>query len=286
MPGTLFVVATPIGNLEDITLRAVRVLREVAVVAAEDTRRTGNLLRHLGIDTRLLSLHEHNEHERIPPLLARLAAGESVAVVSDAGTPGVSDPGMRLAEAAVGAGIRVEPVPGASAVLAALAGSGVQWNSFAFLGFPPIKSKDRKHWLSGLVASEQTSVFFEAPHRVRRTLGELHEILGERQIIAARELTKIHEEFIRGTASEVLSRLESPKGEFTLVVPPARAGEVAQRPPLSDEDIAALFGQTTEHGSVSRKAALRIVAEATGKSVNEVYDTIERHKKSVKQQKQ
>ncbi|MDP1571713.1 MAG: 16S rRNA (cytidine(1402)-2'-O)-methyltransferase [Vicinamibacterales bacterium] len=284
MPGTLFVVATPIGNLEDITLRAVRVLREVAVVAAEDTRRTGNLLRHLGIDTRLLSLHEHNEHERIPPLLARLAAGESVAVVSDAGTPGVSDPGMRLAEAAVAAGIRVEPVPGASAVLAALAGSGVAWNSFAFLGFPPLKAKDRKTWVSGLAASLQTSVFFEAPHRVRRTLGELAAILGERQIVVARELTKVHEEFIRGTASEILARLESPKGEFTVVVPPASGAEEVQRSPLSDEDITVLFGQMTENGAVSRKAALREVAEATGRPVNEVYDAIERHKQSVKQQ--
>lgn len=285
MPGTLFVVATPIGNLEDITLRAVRVLREVAVVAAEDTRRTGNLLRHLGIDTRLLSLHEHNEHARIPPLLARLAAGESVAIVSDAGTPGVSDPGMRLAEAAVSAGIRVEPVPGASAVLAALTGSGVPLSSFAFLGFPPIKSKDRKQWLSDLVTSRHTVVFFEAPHRVRRTLGELAELLGERQIVAARELTKIHEEFIRGTAHQLLTRLEAPKGEFTLVVPPASSAEVAPSEAVSDEEIAVLFVHTTENMSASRKGALRIVAEKTGRSVNEVYDAIERHKYLVKQQK-
>jgi len=285
MPGTLFVVATPIGNLEDITLRAVRVLREVAVVAAEDTRRTGNLLRHLGIDTRLLSLHEHNEHERIPPLLARLAAGESVAVVSDAGTPGVSDPGMRLAEAAVSAGIRVEPVPGPSAVLAALAGSGVPWNSFAFLGFPPIKAKDRKQWFSDLVTLRHTVVFFEAPHRVRRTLGELAELLGERQIIAARELTKLHEEFIRGTSQQLMARLDAPKGEFTLVVPPASSAEEAPAVAVSDEEIAIMFGQTTDKAAVSRKAALRIVAERTGRSVNEAYDAIERHKNLVKQQK-
>jgi 16S rRNA (cytidine1402-2'-O)-methyltransferase len=282
MPGTLFVVATPIGNLEDITMRALRVLGEVAVVAAEDTRRTGNLLRHFGIETRLLSLHEHNEHERAAPLVARLLAGESIAVVSDAGTPGVSDPGLLLVKAAIAAGVRVEPVPGPSAVLAALSGSGFDWRAFQFLAFPPVKSKDRKEWLLRLGEAKNVSVFFEAPHRIRRTLEEIAAFLGERQITVGRELTKVHEEFLRGTASEVLARLEDPKGEFTVVVeaPPADSGTT--RPEMTDLQIAIMFGETTKNSALPRKEAIRRVAEVAGLSSNAVYEAVERHKKSVK----
>lgn len=281
MVGTLFVVATPIGNLEDITARALRVLREVAVVAAEDTRHTGNLLRHFGIGTRLLSLHEHNEHERITPLLARLQAGDSVALVSDAGTPGVSDPGMRLVTAAVAADIRVEPIPGASAVLTALAASGFEWTSFEFLGFPPVRLKDRKYWLDGLMSTRSVAVFFEAPHRIKRTLEEIGGVLVDRPIVVARELTKVHEEFLRGTASEVLSRLEHLKGEFTVVVAARPAGQGPVRPELTDGDIATLFGDLTNKVTLSRKEAIRRVADAAGLTANLVYEAIERHKKSV-----
>ncbi len=278
MPGTLFVVATPIGNLEDITVRALRVLREAAVVAAEDTRRTGNLLRHFGIDTRLLSLHEHNEHARIGPLVARLQAGESVALASDAGTPGVSDPGMRLVRAAVAAGVRVEPVPGPSAVLTALVGSGLEWSSFRFVGFAPIRSKERKSWLAQLSRGSDVSVFFEAPHRIRRTLTEMAEVLVKRQIVVAREMTKLHEQFLRGTPLEVLEGLGEPRGEFTVVV----SGEPVAGDPdsqdLTDLQVAVLFGEITENGATSRKDAIRKVAATTGMSANAVYDAVERHR--------
>ena len=277
MPGTLFVVATPFGNLEDITLRAVRVLRDASLVAAEDTRHTGNLLRHLGIATPLISLHEHNEQARIEGLLRRLAAGEDVALVSDAGTPGVSDPGTRLISAAVQAGMTVTPVPGPSAVLAALTGSGLPWQTFRFVGFPPIKSKDRKMWLEALSESEETSVAFEAPHRIRKTLAELALVLGERQISVARELTKIHEEFIRGTSEAILEQVVDPKGEFTIVVGPPLKTEGAQDTP-DDETIAHVFGETTKNKTVSRREGIRRTAEALGLSVKDVYRAVERHK--------
>lgn len=175
MAGTLYVVATPIGHLDDISVRALRTLREVAVVAAEDTRRTGNLLRHFGIPTRLVSLHAHNEHTRGPELVQQLQAGVSIAVVSDAGTPGISDPGASVVRLARAAGIRVDPVPGPSAVAAAVSVAGLEDSRFAFLGFPPTRSKDRKRWLADLHAARvlMPVVFFEAPHRIRGCLDDL-----------------------------------------------------------------------------------------------------------------
>ena len=179
MPGTLFVVATPIGNLEDITIRALRVLREVAVIAAEDTRRTAHLLARHGISTPTTSLHEHNEAGKSGALVARLQGGDSIALVSDAGTPTVSDPGGRLIRMAIDAGIRVEPVPGPSAVLTALAASGLPTDAFSFVGFPPTRSKDRKSWFDRVAQVRGTIVFFEAPHRIQATLHELHRIFGD-----------------------------------------------------------------------------------------------------------
>src|SRR5436309_13168116 len=179
MPGTLFVVATPIGNLEDITVRALRVLREVAIIAAEDTRRTAHLLARHAIVTATTSLHEHNEARKSPAIVARLVAGESVALVSDAGTPTVSDPGQRLIATAINAGIRVEPIPGPSAILAALAVSGVAGDAFTFLGFPPTRSKDRAIWLEHACTAGGTVVFFEAPHRIERTLRDLLAAAGD-----------------------------------------------------------------------------------------------------------
>src|SRR5262245_25476371 len=175
MAGTLFVVATPIGHLEDISARALRVLREVALVAAEDTRRTGNLLRHFGIPTRLISLHRHNEGQRVAALVERLARGDSVALVSDAGTPGIADPGAAVVRQARAAGIRVEPIPGPSAVAAAISVAGLEDSRFVFLGFPPTRSKDRKRWFEDLQTLRRHApvVFFEAPHRIRETIAEL-----------------------------------------------------------------------------------------------------------------
>ena len=207
MPGTLFVVATPIGNLEDITARALRVLGEVSLIAAEDTRRTSHLLARYAITTPTTSLHEHNEEKKGASLVGRLLRGESIALVSDAGTPTVSDPGHRFIVAAIEAGIRVEPIPGPSAALAALAVSGLPTGTFLFLGFPPVKSKDRLLWFDTVRSANCTVVFFEAPHRIRATLEQLLSLVGDCQVAIGRELTKAHEELVRGPISEVLKGL-------------------------------------------------------------------------------
>jgi 16S rRNA (cytidine1402-2'-O)-methyltransferase len=287
--GTLFVVATPIGNLEDITLRALRVLREVAVVAAEDTRRTGNLLRHFHIETPLLSLHEHNERARIPKVLEHLHAGRSVALVSDAGTPGISDPGATIVRAVREAGLSIVPVPGPSAVTAAVSAAGLTEGRFAFTEFPPIRSKDRKQWFAWLAHHRDVNVvFFEAPHRVLKTLDGLAELLGNQPIVVGREVTKIHEEWKRGSASELAGYFKSPQGEFVFVIPAAGSGRAGgrvrpctgdQEPPIPDDShIAALFGQLTNNKLFGRREAIREVARTLGMSSKAVYDAIERAK--------
>src|SRR5438094_9535988 len=218
MAGTLFVVATPIGNLEDITARALRILREVAVIAAEDTRRTANLLARYTIDAPTTSLHEHNERKKAASLVARLQRGDSIALVSDAGTPTISDPGQRLVRAAIDAGIRVETIPGPSAAVAALAASGLPTDTFVFLGFPPTRAHDRDDWMASLRLAGRTAIFFEAPHRIRAPLADVQRAIGDRPVAVARELTKTHEELVRGPISQVLGRLSEPRGEFTVVV--------------------------------------------------------------------
>lgn len=277
--GTLFVVATPIGNLEDITLRALKILKTVQLVAAEDTRRTGNLLRHFGIDVPVISVHEHNEQARVQKIAGRLAKGESVALVTDAGTPGVSDPGAGLVAAMREAGFRVEPIPGASAVAAAISAAGINSDGFTFLGFPPIRSKDRKRWFSALTesAKERAVVFFEAPHKVRNTLGELA-LLVERPIFVGRELTKIHEEIIWASPNDLIKRFDNPHGEFTLIVPPGKPATAAQETP-SDNEIAELVGQITENERPkSLKEASRLAGERLGLSTKQVYAAVERTK--------
>ena len=277
--GTLYVVATPIGHLEDITLRALRILKSVQLVAAEDTRRTGNLLRHYHIDTPVLSLHEHNELGRVGRLVRRLQAGDSIALVSDAGTPGVSDPGATLVAAVRESGFRVEPIPGPSAVLAAVSAAGIKSDGFSFHGFAPIRLKDRKQWLQLLVegSRHRAAVFFEAPHKLRKTLEEL-DILVKCQIMVGRELTKIHEEFVFGTPAELLARFEAPLGEFTLVIPPGSKDD-SQPVAATDNEIALVFGQLTENsdGETKRETARR-VAERVGLSTKLVYDALERVK--------
>jgi 16S rRNA (cytidine1402-2'-O)-methyltransferase len=218
MTGTLYVVATPIGNLEDITLRALRVLGEVAAIAAEDTRRTAKLLAHHGIATPTISFHEHNARARVPQLIGRLKRGESVALVSDAGTPGVSDPGLDLVQACIADHIPIDPVPGASAVLTALVASGFPSAPVTFLGFPPSRAKDRTRFWSVVSETKSTVVIFEAPHRIQATLGEAGRYLGTRLLCIGRELTKLHQEFLRGPADELADRLKSPRGEFTIVI--------------------------------------------------------------------
>ena len=219
-PGTLYLVATPIGNLEDITLRALRTLKECDVVAAEDTRRTGQLLKHFGISKPLLSCFQFNEAKRSEQILERLRRGEKVALVTDAGSPGISDPGERVVRAAIAAGLRVESVPGPSALVAALTASGLPTDEFHFLGFLPHKSGQRRRELERLQGIGGTLVFYESPYRVEKLLIELNEVFAGRQVVLARELTKKFEEYLRGTPAELLTLLQqrSLKGEFVVLV--------------------------------------------------------------------
>jgi len=221
-PGTLYLVATPIGNLEDITLRALRTLKECDVVAAEDTRRTGQLLKHFGISKPLLSYFQFNEARRSEEILTRLRRGEKVALVTDAGSPGISDPGERVVKAALAAGLRVEPVPGACALVAALTASGLPTDEFHFIGFLPHKSGQRRKKLESLKAVEGTLVFYESPYRIAKLLGELGEVFPDRQVVLARELTKKFEEFLRGKPVELLemAKHRALKGEFVVLVEP------------------------------------------------------------------
>ncbi len=218
--GTLYLVATPIGNLEDITLRAIRTLRQCDVVAAEDTRHSGQLLKHLGISKPMLSYFQFNEAKRSEQILERLRAGERVALITDAGSPGISDPGGRVVKAALSAGFRVEAVPGPSALIAALTASGLDTGEFHFIGFLPHKSGQRRMQLERLREFSGTLVLYESPYRIAKLLGELQEIFPERRVVLARELTKKFEEFLRGTAAELLAIVEkrSLKGEFVVLV--------------------------------------------------------------------
>jgi 16S rRNA (cytidine1402-2'-O)-methyltransferase len=278
MPGTLFVVATPIGNLEDITGRALRVLREVALIAAEDTRRTARLLARYAIPTPTTSLHEHNEFRKIPSLVARLGRGDHVALVSDAGTPTVSDPGQRFVAAALEAGIRVEPVPGPSAATAALAVSGFPAGTFTFLGFPPTKSKERARWFEELRTAGRTVVFCEAPHRVRSTLEQLLNVVGDRIIVVARELTKAHEQLVKRPISEVLKAFEKPVGEHTIVV---EIGLTTYQPPAKEGFEPSKIGLSTETGSLTKRQRLALLAKQRDIRPNELYREVERAKKLV-----
>jgi 16S rRNA (cytidine1402-2'-O)-methyltransferase len=277
MPGTLFVVATPIGNLEDITLRALRVLRDASVVAAEDTRRSAILLRHYDIRTPLVSFHDHNEHSRTATLLARLQAGESVALVSDAGTPLVSDPGFRLVRDALEAGIRVEAVPGPSAVTAALSVSGLPVEGFTFGGFPPARSGERDRWLAARRDVAGTQVFFEVPHRIRATLDAMLEQLGDRWTVLARELTKVHEGTTRGWLSTLVASDVEQRGEYVVLVSDQKREAVS--PLRSDEpteagDLVAKFGLLTKSGGLSNRDAAARLAKETGLTRQDVYSRL------------
>ncbi len=277
MSGTLFLVATPIGNLEDITLRALRVLREADLIAAEDTRRTAKLLTHYAISKPTLSFHQHNTRARLPQLLARLDRGENIALVTDAGTPGISDPGVELVRLCAERGIAVDPIPGPSAPLAAAVASGFPTDPMTVFGFAPARAKDRKRWLERLQSVPHTFTFFDTPHRVRQTLTEAAHIFVERPIMVGRELTKVHQELIRGTAAEVASRLTAPVGEFTIVVGPV--GDPRQLNNLvNDRDIYAEFCRSTTNVAGGRRGAIVGLARKHGRSPNEIYAIIERMK--------
>ena len=270
MPGRLYIVATPIGNLEDITYRAVRVLGEADLIACEDTRQTRKLLDHYGIQKPAISYHEHNELERAPELAARMLAGATIALVSDAGMPLVSDPGYRLVRAALENGIEVVPLPGPSAILAALSASGLPTDAFHFAGFLPSKAAQRLKLLESLHDEAATLVFFEAPHRIDEALEAIAQALGNRPVVVARELTKVHEEFLRGTAAEIRAALaarEAVKGEITILVGKAMGPEPDARP--VEEAVEELMRQ-----GVPRMDAIKQVARKRGLPKRDVYERL------------
>jgi 16S rRNA (cytidine1402-2'-O)-methyltransferase len=274
-PG-LYLVATPIGNLEDITLRAVRVLKEADLIACEDTRQTQKLLNHYGIATRTISYHEHNEMTRAAELVLELERSARVALVTDAGMPGISDPGFRLISLAIRHHIPVVPIPGAAAFLAALVASGLPTDSFRFSGFLPAKSGQRRQMLESIKQSPRTQVFYEAPHRVVEALSDVVEILGEdRHVVIAREVTKVHEEFLRGRAGDVLETLNARsniKGEITLLIGKADEAEarVATGAP-AHLSIRQRLEQIMAEEKLDEKAALKKVAKERGISKSEAY---------------
>jgi 16S rRNA (cytidine1402-2'-O)-methyltransferase len=279
-PGTLFVVATPIGNLEDLTFRALRVLREVDLIAAEDTRRTAKLLARYEIRKPLISVHEHNEFREAGRLIARLVAGESAALVSDAGTPVIADPGARVVREAREAGLAVVPIPGPSAVATALSVSGIAADEFVFMGFPPSTGRARDRWLQRLAAGTRTTVFFEAPHRIQRTLEQLAGLLGGREMHVFRELTKINESYVRWPNSAPVKTVH--KGEFTVVIAPVVVAEPMKH--LDKDNIFTLFCRLTNDGCFSDDDATRIVAIEAGADARDVAKIIKKAKISVKQQ--
>lgn len=273
MTATLYLIATPIGNLEDITLRALRVLREeVSVIACEDTRQTQKLLDHFEIRKPLVSYHDHNEASRTQDLIARLQRGESVALLSDAGTPLVSDPGYRLVHSAVEAGITIVPLPGASAAITALIASGLPCDSFRFIGFLPPKQHARLKALEDLQPEAATAVAYESPHRILDCLTDMVAILPDRRLVLARELTKVYEEFLRGTPAQILEILQkrpSIKGEITLVIGGATPGEERDLDPVVE------VKRLQADQGVERMEAIKAVAKRMGLPKREVYRLVE-----------
>jgi len=270
MPGTLYLVATPIGNLGDITHRALQVLRDVALIACEDTRHTRKLLQHYGIGTKTISYHEHNEQQRAAELIELLKQGSDVAIVSDAGTPAISDPGFRLVRAAVENEIVIVPLPGPSALISALIGSGLPTDQFFFGGFLPARSSARRARFDELRSVPGTLIFYEAPHRLAASLRDAHEILGEREAVVARELTKLHEEIRRGRLSELAehyANVEQPRGEIVLLIDRTLLDDTASR---QETSIAALVKQFESEG-LDHRAALKKAARELGLSRAEAY---------------
>ena len=271
MPGTIYLVATPIGNLEDLSPRGLAVLRQVDRIACEDTRHSGRLLAHFEIDKPLLSYHEHNEQQRAAELIERVRRGESIAVISDAGMPGISDPGYRVVRAAIESDIPVVPIPGPTAVETALAASGLPTDRFRFEGFLPSKKSARRNVLEAIRHEEATTVFYETARRIRATLADVTELLGSRPVVVARELTKLHEEFLRGTAAEIAARLEqrpAVKGEITLLIGGGeRARPVPREAPTRVAELMA--------AGADRMAAIKQTARELGLPKSEVYRLVE-----------
>lgn len=266
--GLLYLCPTPIGNLEDITLRTLKVLKEADLIAAEDTRHTRKLLNHYQVKTPLTSFHEHNKAKKIPVLLERLLAGETVALVSDAGMPGISDPGEELVREAIAHNIKVTALPGPSAVITALVASGLPPVPFTFLGFAPARGKKRKEFLAGALQEQKTVVFYEAPHRLQKMLGELAESDAERKVVVAREISKIHEEYVRGTVGEVYRHFSDrePQGECTVILAAADRPKKPREERSLEEVMEELLAMGLGNKEAAREAALRF-----GMSRREVY---------------
>ena len=278
--GVLYLVATPIGNLEDITLRALRILKEADVIACEDTRQSQKLLSHYGVTSRTVSYHEHNEMTRAAELVVELEEGAQVALVSDAGMPGISDPGYRLVSLAIRHGIPVVPIPGASAFVAALAASGLPTDSFHFGGFLPAKQGARLKELEHIKDSSRTQIFYEAPHRLVETLADVAEVLGaSRPVVIAREVTKLHEEFLRGPAGELAKQLKDRdiKGEITLLIRAAEEGAPAVQMPRK-QSVRSRLSEVMQERQLDEKAALKVVARELGVSKSEAYRELQRSK--------
>jgi len=276
MQGTIYLVGTPIGNLEDITLRALRVLREADLIACEDTRRSRKLLDHFEIHKPLLSYHDHNEEASAKGLAARAQAGDNIAVITDAGMPGISDPGFRLVQEAIQSGITIVPIPGPVALETALIASGLPTDSFRFGGFLPSRKSQREKALAEVAAETATLVFYEAPHRIEATLADIVEILGDRPVVVAREMTKLHEEFLRGTASTVLAGLRArnrARGEITLLIGRAEAVRPADKP--IHERVAELLEEGT-----GRMEAIKQAAKEYAIPKSEAYRLVEKERSS------
>lgn len=265
--GNLYIVATPIGNLEDITLRAVRILKEVDLIAAEDTRHTLKLLNHLEISKPMISYHRHNEGERTDDLIKELEAGKQIALVSDAGTPGICDPGEEIIKRCIEKNIKIIPIPGACAMVNALIASGVSTKEFSFLGFLPLNKKTRREKLEEIKNSNKTTILYEAPHKLKNTLKDLSDIVGNRKMVLARELTKIHEEYIRGTVDELIEKSENLKGEIVLIIEESKKKEENKLNDLSLEEHYNFY----KTQGLSKKEIIKKIAKDRNVNKNEIY---------------
>ncbi len=265
--GELYIVATPIGNLEDITLRAIRILKEVDLIAAEDTRQTLKLLNHLEIKKTMISYHRHNEGIRTENLIKQLKDGKKIALVSDAGTPGICDPGEDIIKECIKENIKIIPIPGACAMINALVISGISTKEFTFVGFLPLNKKNRREKLEEIKKANKTVILYEAPHKLKNTLKDLSTILVDREIVLVRELTKIHEETIRGTASKLQDNVEDIKGEIVLIIEGAKTKEIEQLDKMTLDEHYAFY----EKQGIEKKEIIKRIAKDRNVSKNEIY---------------
>ena len=270
MSGKLFLVATPIGNLDDMSFRAIKVLKEVDLIAAEDTRHTLGLLNNFEISKPMISYHRHNEDVKTQVLIEKLKQGENIALVSDAGTPGISDPGSEVVKEAINEGIEIIPIPGACALINALIASGLDTTEFCFIGFLPLNKKNRKEKLEFIKNCSQTLILYEAPHKVKNTLNDLKDFLGQRKLVLARELTKVHEEFKRGNIEQILERIGEPRGEFVIIIEGAELSKVSEELVLNNLTVEEHYKFYEKQG-YSKKDIIKLIAKDRNVSKNEIY---------------